>query len=569
MATGDENGDIMPTVEFYLEDLQKLIDKKISIKELEELILFVKGEFEAFEEGIVKVDIKDTNRPDLWSVEGIARELRTHLSGKFPEYKINKSKFVMVVDKKVEKVRAKTVCAVVKNLKFDDYFIKQIIQLQEKIHSTYGGNRNFAAIGIYDFDKIKFPIKYTTVRPEGIRFTPLDFNEEMTPKEILERHPCGRDYGHLIKKYSEYPIMIDSAKNVLSIPPIINSDYTGKITDKTKNVFIEITGHEIERISVALNVLVTALAERGGRIYSMEIKYPGKKIVRPDLKPEKFFLDPDYCRKTLGLDISNKEMIRLLNRAGYKARLDKGVSLEYPAYRNDIMHSRDVIEDIAISYGYNNIKPDFPKISTLGGADSLEEFCDVVREICVGLGFQETMTFSLTNKDSIFNKMNVPEGNICKLLNPVSSNWTVLRNWLLPSMLYFLTNNMHIEYPQRIFEVGDCVILDSKEETKTRTVKKLSAVITDSTVSYEEISSSLDALMRNLGIGYRLRALKHGSFIEGRAAEILADGVRIGIIGEINPQVLNNWRLEKPAVGFEINVAIVYRILYNLIAKSR
>jgi phenylalanyl-tRNA synthetase beta chain len=463
----------------------------------------------------------------------------------------------MIVDKKVEKVRAKTVGAVVKNLKFDDYFIKQIIQLQEKIHQTYGGNRKFAAIGVYDFDKIKFPIRYTTVKPDGIKFVPLEFNEELTPKEILAKHPCGRDYGHLINQYPEYPLMIDSKGNVLSIPPIINSSYTGKITEKTKNVFIEITGHELRRISVALNVLVTALAERGGNIYSVEIKYPDEKIIRPDLKPQAFVLDTNYARRILGLDISDKEIIKLLEKSGCNAKPGKKIIVEYPAYRDDIMHMRDIVEDIAISYGYNKIKPEFPKLSTIGSSDRIEDFCDIVRELMVGLGHQEIMTFSLTSKENLFEKMNIAEEDICEISNPVSSNWTVLRNWLLPSLLEFLTNNMHMDYPQKIFEVGDCILLDNNKETKTRNIKKLSAMITDSEVSYEEIASILDAFLRNLGVKYELSTANHPSFISGRAASINVHNKGIGTIGEIHPLVLNDWKLEKPVIAFELDLNAV------------
>lgn len=561
MVARSKNGDIMPTVEFYLKDLKRLLKRNVSQKQLRELILFAKGEVESVEDGIVKVDIKDTNRPDLWSVEGIARELRTHLTGKVPEYKVRKSRFKMIVDKKVGRVRAKTVCAVVKGLRFDNYAIKQLIQVQEKIHQTYGGNRKFAAIGIYDYNKIKFPIRYTTVKPDGIKFTPLELEEELTPREILKRHPCGRDYGHLINKHPEYPLMIDSAKNVLSIPPIINSAYTGKITEKTKNVFIEITGHEIKRISVALNVLVAILADRGGKIYSAEIKYPGRHIVRPDLRPEKFLLDPDYCRKTIGIDITDKEMVKLLNKAGYNARLGKNITVFIPAYRDDIMHSRDIIEDIAIAYDYKKIKPEFPRLSTLGCANQLEEFCDVVRDLAVGLGIQEVMTFNLTNKDNLFKNMNISEEKICHILNPISNNWTTLRNWVLPSLLEFLTNNMHIDYPQKIFEVGDCIVIDERTETKTRNVKKLTTVITDNRVSYEEIASMLDALMKNLGIKYALKAVNHKSFAEGRSAEILVNKKSIGIIGEISPAVLNNWRLEKPVVGLELDISEIFQLL--------
>ncbi|MFH0832551.1 MAG: phenylalanine--tRNA ligase subunit beta [Candidatus Aenigmatarchaeota archaeon] len=554
----------MPTVEFSLKDLQKLLRRKITAKELEDSIMFAKGEIESVNGDMVKADIKDSNRPDLWSIEGIAREMRGRYGDPgLAKYKIKKSGIKMIVDKKVENVRAKTVCAVVKNVRFDDYFIKQMIQLQEKIHQTYGRKREFCAAGIYDLDCIKPPIKYTTVKPNGIKFTPLDFEEEMTPAEILKKHPCGRDYGHLINKFEEYPLMIDSKGNVLSIPPIINSSLTGKISEKTKNVFIEITGHEIKRISIALNVIVTALAERGGQIQSVDIYYGKSKITRPDLTAKKFSLDTDYCRKILGLDLSDREIIKLLKQSRYDAKPGKNIVVSYPAYRDDIMHSRDIIEDVAISYGFNRMKPEQPRLATIGKINELEAFSEKLREVMIGLGFQEILTFSLTNKENLFEKMNIEEDRIIEIENPVSSSWTTLRNWLMPSIIEFATKNKHVDYPQKIFELADCVVIDESAETKTRDEKKLTCVITDNSVSYEEISSNLDAFLKTLGLKYELKRKEHGSFIHGRAAEIIVNGKHIGIVGEINPQVLENWRLEKPVVAFELNVNMIFDFLWK------
>lgn len=547
----------MPTVEFSLDDLQQLLGKKITAKELEDAILRAKGEVESVNGDAVKADIKDTNRPDLWSVEGIARELRGSYGVEegLPKFSAGKSGVEMKVDAKVQRVRPKTVGAVIKGLKLSDYAIKQLIQLQEKIHQTYGRNRELAAIGVYDYEKIEPPIYYTTVKPDGIKFVPLDFEEEMTPREILEMHPKGREYGHLINKFKEYPLMIDSEKNVLSLPPIINSSLTGKITPETENVFIEITGHEVERISVVLNVIVAALAERGGRIYTVEVLYPKEKLITPELGAKEFALDFEYCKKILGLKLRKEEVIKLLKKARYGAQISGNKILtKYPAYRNDIMHQRDIVEDTAIAYGLNKMIPEPPRLPTIGAADAKEEFSDAVREVMIGLGFQEILTFSLTSKDTLFRKMNLEEKEICEIANPISANWSVLRSWLLPSLLEFLASNLHVEYPHRIFEVGDVVEIDEMQETRTRTIRRLACTIADTKVSYEEASSVLDALMRNLGINFKLKRSAHPSFIPGRVSEIFVDRKLIGVVGEVHPQVLNNWEIENPVAAFEVEL---------------
>ncbi len=560
MAKGGK-GDLMPTVDFSIEDLQKLLGKKISLEELkEEGILYAKGEIESDE---IKADIKDTNRPDLWSIEGIARELRGHyrIEEGLPKFNVKKSSFVLNVDKKVEKARPKIVAAIVKGLEFNNDAIAQMIQLQEKVCQTYGSNRRDAAIGVYDFDKIKPPVKYTTVGPKGVKFVPLEFKEAMTPEEIMKKHPKGVEYKHLIK--DEYPLLIDAAKNVLSMPPIINSDYTGKVTVKTKNVFVEITGYDKEKISTALNVMTAALAERGGKIESVEIRYGKEKIVTPDFSPKKFTLDAGYCRKVIGMDLSEKEIAELLKKARYDAKPGKKIHVKYPAYRNDIMHARDIVEDVIVSFGYNNFEPELPMLPTIGSSDKLENFSDSTREIMIGMGMQEVLNFILTNKTNTFKKMKIPEKKIVEIENPVSENWACMRPWILPSLLELLTKNKHNDYPQKIFEIGDAVVLDDAHETNTRDRRMLAAAITSSEVNYEQISSCVDALLKNLSVNYELKKAEHPSFVEGRCAAIIVDKLQIGLVGEIHPQVLQNWGFEMPVVAFEIYLDEIFEMTIN------
>ncbi|HDI02639.1 MAG TPA: phenylalanine--tRNA ligase subunit beta, partial [Candidatus Aenigmarchaeota archaeon] len=505
---------------------------------------------------ILKVDIKDTNRPDLWSVEGIARELKGHykIEEGLPRYEVKKSGLVVIVEKKVEKVRPKTVCAVIKGLKLDDESIKQMIQLQEKVCQTFGRNRDLAAIGVYDYDKIKGPIRYTTFKPKELKFVPLGFEKEMYLDEILKEHPKGQEYGYLLEGKEEYPIFIDSEGNVLSMPPIINSNYTGKVDESTRNVFVEVSGHDINHISVALNVIVTALKERGGEIYSVDVKYGNETVTTPNLEPKRAEMRVDYCRKILGIDISGEEMVKLLRESRFDA-VAKGDKIEvlYPAYRNDIMDERDLVEEVAISFGYNKIEPEEPKIYTRGEELEIEKFCNRVREICIGLGLQEVLNFTLTSKEDLLKNMRV-EGEVVEIENPVSSNWCVFRNSLLPGCLRFLSYNKHVEYPQKIFEIGDTIEIDETRETKTRDVRRLAVLLTDRIVGYENISSILDAILRNLGVTYKLKEKESKKFIEGRCAAVLVNNEVIGEVGEIHPQVLENFELELPVVALELDL---------------
>jgi phenylalanyl-tRNA synthetase beta chain len=551
----------MPTIEVSHKDLCKLIGKNIPVDKLSDDLLFAKTELDEIGGDTLKLDCKDVNRPDLWSAEGIAREIRMRYKPKFPEYKTEKPKLVVNVDNSVKNVRPLTVCAVVKNLKIDDNVLSQMIQLQEKVAGTFGRNRKEVAIGVYDLHKIQPPIRYTTVKPEGIKFIPLEFNNEMTPKEILEKHPKGKEFGHLLKDCNEYPIFIDVANNVLSLPPIINSDYTGKIDKNTKDVFIECSGFDFKFLNPALNVIVAALAERGGKIGSVEVRYGNKKIITPDLKPKKFSANADYVNEIAGIVLSVSDICNLLEKAGYKTKKKgKKINLLYPAYRQDIMHERDIIEDVLISYGYNKIEPVIPKLPTIGEIDALEAFSNSVAKVLVGLGLQEILSYTLTNKDHLFEKMCIRGENAAEIESPVSANWCVFRTWLLPDLLYFFSQNKHNEYPQNIFEIDDAVVLDGKKETRTRNVRKLAVALTDNIVSYEMIASFLDALMKNLDIKYEIKKHSHYSFINGRCGEIFVNNRSVGIIGEINPHVLNKWKLEKHVVAFELDISKMFEI---------
>lgn len=546
----------MPSIEVSSEDMQRLLKSKLTIDELSNLMAYAKCTIDSVAGDILKVAVKDTNRPDLWSAEGIAREIRFRIRKPgLPRYRFRNSGVRVNVDRSVHTVRPYTVCALVTDLKLDRFSLSQMIQLQEKVAVNFGKNRRDVAIGVYDLDKIRPPIKYTTVDPDGIRFVPLDFKEKLTPREILEKHPKGKEFGQLLAGEDRYPMFIDSAEEVLSIPPIINSDYSGKVTEGTRNVFIECSGFALRTLSTALNVVSTALAERGGVIEKVTVQYPNARIVTPDLSPRIAYLRLQYLNRLSGLRLGTSQACRLLRKSGYEiSHTGRRIRALYPSYRQDIMHERDLMEDLLISYGYDRIPPVRPRLPTVGKGNEIETFSNLCSDILIGLGFQEVMSYILTNKSNLFEKMNLKEGEVIELENPASSTWSVFRSWLLPCVMEFLSNNLHVEYPQRVFEIGDVVLSDQSVETRTRDLRKMVCAISDASVSYEEISSILDALFNALGMKYELTPKEHPSFIGGRAASVISQGEKIGFIGEINPQVLERWRIEAPVAAFEVDV---------------
>jgi len=561
----------MPTIEVERRDLEILLGRKLpdDSEKLDEILSFIKGEVKNIDEEEIYIDIKDSNRADLWGVEGIARALRgiLNIERGLKRYEVaGKSGVEITVDQRLKNIRPYIACAVVKGVKLSDAAIRHIMRFQDKMDQTYGRGRRRTSIGIYDFDLVSPPLRYTVSKPNEIRFTPLGFSEELTLAEILEKHPKGIEYGHIVRPFDVWPIFIDSKSKVLSFPPIINSNDLGRVTVDTRNVLVEVTGTMYKTVLYTLINVILALADRGGAIYSVDVHYPYEglgTIVTPDLKTEKMHLKIEYVRKVMGIPLSLKEIVDLLERARYGVAeaTESEVVVEIPCYRPDIMHPIDIVEDIAIAYDLNRMQPRWPQISTVGGLLRETQLRDLVRELMVGLGYQEVLTFTLTSPEVLFGRMNIPSGRVVEIANPKVSSMTCLRSWLLPTLMEFLSHNTHVEYPQRIFEVGYCVVHDETQMNKSRDIEKLACVTIHSNAGFSEAKSVLDALFTNLGLEYSLEEENHGSFIEGRVGAIIVKGEKIGLIGEIHPQVLQNWGLENPAAALEINLSEIWRHL--------
>ena len=553
----------MPTVETNFEDLQTLLGIQLptNTQELNEILSYVKGEVEQLSEGELSIEIKDSNHPDLWSVEGIARALRGFLDLEkgMKNYVVASSSGVDIsVDPAVESIRPYIACAVARNVGLTDVVIRGMMHLQDKLDQTYGRRRRRTSIGLYDFDLIGPPLRYKVSRPSEISFIPLGFAEKMTLREILKKHPKGLEYGYIVNRHKEWPIILDAKDDVLSFPPIINSNDLGRITKETKNVLIEVTGTVHETVLNTLITMAVSLADRGGEILSSIVHYSSPKpmdVETPELRSQSMKLDVHYVEKVLGLGLSNSEILQLLEKARYNAvqQDEETVTVEIPCYRLDIMHPVDIVEDIAIAYGLNNIESRWPQMPTIGAMTSREKFCDILRDIMIGLGFQEVLTYSMTSVDHLFAKMNLEPSRVIEVANPKMTTLTCLRSWLLPSIMKFLGNNTHVDYPQKVFEVGFCVIPDRKCENLSRDVKKLACALTHSKASFTESKSILDSLLSNIGILYEIEETKHDSFIDGRVGSISVKSRDVGIIGEINPKVLESWKIENPTVAFELD----------------
>ncbi len=555
----------MPTLDISLEDLNRLTGKKFTAKGLEEALGYVKGEIESLDGDRIKIEIADTNRPDLWSTEGIARELRARFTKDtgLVKFRTKKSGLKVIVDRNLKGIRPKTACAVVKGLNIDDESLFQIIQLQEKICENFGRGRREVALGIYDYSSIAPPVHFRAYRPDAISFIPLDFDRELKLDEVLSQHPKGREYGHLLAGLRMYPVFVDSKGSVLSMPPIINSDYSGKVTENTKDVFIECSGFDMKFLMPALNVMVAALAERGGSIETVDVIFPEGKIETPDFRPKKIAVGLDRIKSLSGLDLKTADVKRLLLASRYGIETGgREFIVACPAYRQDIMHDVDVIEDILISYGYNRIGPIKPRLASNGELTPINVLSRVAADIMIGLGSQEILSYILTNRSNLIEKMGAESTKFIEIDKPVSKTWSVFRTWLLPSLMEFLSSNTSNEYPQNIFEIGEVVLFDAKAETRTRSPAKMAWAYAGADANFTKAKQGLDSLMNGLGINYGIVEMEHSSFIEGRVGKIVAsDGSDIALVGEVHPKVLENFGVEQPVCAFEVDLDAISRLI--------
>jgi len=532
----------MPVITVYYDDLEELsgLDKDTIIKR----IPMMGCDIERIEEDHVDIEFFP-NRPDLYSTEGVARALKGFLGIEtgIREFKVIPSGIKITKDEEIENIRPYLACAVIRGMRFNSRSIESLMALQESLHWAVGRNRKKVSIGVHDLERIKPPFRYIAQSPD-FRFSPLDFAEPMTMREILEKHPKGIKYAYILEKFDKYPLILDSEDNVLSFPPIINGELT-RVTEETTDLFIEVTGLD-PAVSIALNIVVASLAERGGRIESVDID---DERQTPQLEPKTMMLGSAEVEELLGFKLSDEELMHHLEKMRYGARVsDNALEISVPAYRSDILHTWDLIEDIAIGYGFDKIKPELPATSTAGRTHPISKLKDSLREMMIGLGYFEVMPFTLTNERVQFDMMLREKSDaVTHILYPISEDHTIVRPTLLPNLLEILSINKHRELPQRIFEVGEVVV-------NCRTEQHLGSAAIYPQANFTEIQAVVDAVMRERCIEYEVAESNDTAFIEGRRADIIIKGERAGVFGEIHPEVISNFGLEHPIIGFELGL---------------
>ncbi len=565
----------MPTITIFKQDLEGLLTgpgetrQSITMEQLEDSLMLVKGELKGQnpDSGELRIELQDSNRPDLWCCEGIARQIRVKRQGALAAYKFLTTKPKALkrlhVAPGMEQVRPFVAACTATGYRVTQEGLAQLIQTQEKLAEMFGRKRKTVSIGIYRLAAIEFPIAYDLVKPEDVSFMPLGMDTVMTLGEMLLVHPKGLEFGEILAGQDRLPVLRDATQQPLSFPPIINSREVGEVKVGDDALFVEVTGTDLPMVVLTLNIFAANLADRGAAIEPIDVRYPyktalGQDVVTPqDLKKSQTLL-VSTIEQALGQTLGAKEVVKALTAYGYEVQANGNhVTVTLPPYRQDLMHAMDVVEDVAISRGYADFLPVMPSDFTVGGLSRIEEVSDRVRALMVGMGFQEIISNILGSPQDLRDAMRLAGtewGQLVEVDNVMSQNFSALRQWMLPSLLRVEAASNRAFYPHRLFEAGEVAKLDLTQPLGSRTAVVLGGLIAHADAHFSEVHSCLDTLFYYVNQAYSLEPIQHPSFLAGRVGAIVSEGQQIGVIGELHPEVLERWQISVPAVAFEIEL---------------
>jgi phenylalanyl-tRNA synthetase beta chain len=558
----------MPVVNFSYKRIEKLIPEK-KVQEVIEALPFIGLDIEGTDNVAIRLEY-NPNRPDFSSDYGIARAIRglLGLEEGVPKFKVGgASGKQIIVDNKVRNTRPYIMSFIARNGKMDDETLKQLISMQEDLHNGIGRRRKKASIGIHNMDAIDFPVRYTAIEDSLLSFVALGQNKKQNIRQILDES----EYSNLLHGINRYPLIIDKNNDVISFPPIINSEKT-RVTPNTKNLFIEITATSHRTAEDMLSILAMTMYDAGFEIESVAINPEARESIGGNdkkfgdnmhsrksaliMEPRYVSVDKDYINSILGLQLDTTDIINCLKKARLDARIEdrstNAIICTIPRYRTDIIHPVDIAEEVAIGYGIFNIQHTMPASIGSGARSRDSIIFDAIRNTLIGLGMLEVVNFSLSSKRIQYEMTARPQPDkILMVQEGRSSEHELLRDSLIPLLLQSLSANIHEPYPQNIFEIGKTFSYSEVPQESWY----VAAAMADKSTNFTVAKSNLQALVR-YGLGKDIVTVPvfDPLFIDGRCAQVYIERKNVGIIGEISPRVMENFRIRVPVAAFEINI---------------
>jgi phenylalanyl-tRNA synthetase beta chain len=576
----------MPKIEVNEEVFYSLAGLETGRAALEEALTCAKAELDEdsdkslpVSERTLKIELNDTNRPDLWTTAGCARQLRVYSGGKRPEYPffsgpggVRQTARKVKVEKSVKQARPFLAAFVTGGKAITDPSLRDMIQTQEKLAWNYGRKRRSVSIGLYRIARMRWPVIYRAVDPDSVSFVPLQWETPLTMRQILKEHPKGKEYAFILEKEPLHPLLLDSGGAVLSFPPIINSADIGAVQVGDTDIFVEVTGDNLSSVTLAASIMACDFYDQGYTVEPVEIEYEydtpmGRTVVTPY-----YFQPPVFCslqriERFLGEKLTAGECVEALTRMGVKAEAAKGRERGHPAadpsaetegvmayppeYRNDFLHAADVMEDVMIGHSLGSFKPQRPGDFTVGRLSPITLFSRQVKEIFAGMGYQEMIYNYLGSRKDLVENMRGGGSRIIRISNPMTENYEYVRDSVIASLMASESVSGHSVYPHRIFEIGK-VAYRENDDTVTR--QYAGFLHADKDAGFNTAAGHLQTLFYYIMREYEVETSDDPRFIPGRAAAILFKGKKIGVFGEIHPEVLENWGITVPCTAGEIDL---------------
>ena len=596
----------MPTVIVNREALFKAIGQTFTDEEFDDLCFEfgieldeVTSEKEMFQneqnregehlstEVLYKIEV-GANRYDLLCLEGLALALRVFLKKqKMPDIKplnvLPEEERQLIVYDSVNEVRPVGLSAILRDINFTNETLKGFMDLQDKLHNNICRGRKLVSMGTHDLDTVKGPFSYRALKPEHIHFVPLNREEEVNGDglmSILKEDPKLGKYLYLLEGKEKYPVMMDSNGIIMSLPPIINSQHT-KMTLNTHNVLIDVTGLDYTKCEIVLNTLIAMFSVYSKTPFTVEeVKVINQKTnegkIYPDLTPRIFKADVKYLKTISGInDIEPEKIVELLEKMELKAKvLNKDeIEVSAPITRSDILHPCDIAEDLAISYGYNNIPKQLTTTKTHGVQQPYNKLTDLFRnEMSMG-GYVEFLTMALLSHKDMFTNLlkNEKDDKTVQILYSKTKEFEYIRSSLIPGILKSIEGNKANQLPFKLFEISDVVLIDKENETGASNRRKLCFAYANTTSAMEVVQGMVDLLMKKIGLifneekadkRYTIKKSNNPIFFEDRQAEIfIQDNINIGIYGIIHPKVLKNFGIKNPVTLCEIDLQTIMDLI--------
>jgi phenylalanyl-tRNA synthetase beta chain len=520
------------------------------------------------DEVIYKIELP-ANRYDLLTVEGLSRALRSFLLGAdAPKYQLKRPAEPIRINVMPETslVRPFVVGAVLRGMTFTQDIYDSFIELQDKLHSGVGRRRAIASMGTHDLDTLSAPFTYAALPPEQIQFVPLNKTQKVNGHELIQLYESDlkiKKFLHIIRDEPRFPVILDAEGRVASLPPLINSEHS-KIKLSTKNIFIELTATDENKAMIALNCLTTSFAEYCDSVELVEVVYPSGRIATtPDFGERTVPVSIEYINGAIGIKITPAEAVALLKKMMLVSEVasdNKTINVCVPAFRSDILHPCDIMEDVAIAYGFNNINRTLPISFCVASPMPLNKLSDLIRKEIALVGFTEVLTLTLCSKEENYDwLLRIDPGNEAVVLeNPKTIEYQQVHTMLIPEMLKTLASNKALPLPLKIFQVADVCFLDEKNDVGARNERRLSVAFSNNSSSgLEVVHGVLDRVMAMMAVptsDYKCIPSSLPYYFPGRQAQVVLKGNVIGAFGILHPQVLKNFEVPNVTSILEINI---------------